>query len=97
MENKEQVQEEITEQKHHKFLIENTDFEMRSLDAVCVNESELKHPWWYNLKYSFVGLLFGIVFVKAEILRVCNHCLQCMTYACSGIGCWFAKITSVCF
>ncbi len=46
----------------------NTDFEVRSLDAMCVNESELQHPWWYNLKYAFIGILFGIVFVKAEII-----------------------------
>lgn len=68
METKETIQEQLTEQKHQKFLTENTDFEMRSLDAVCFNESELKHPWWYNLKYSVVGLLFGVVFVKAEII-----------------------------
>ena len=35
---------------------------------MCVNESELKHPWWYNLKYAAWGTLFGIVFVKAEIV-----------------------------
>ncbi len=46
----------------------NTDFEVRSLDAMCVNESEIKHPWWYNFKYTAVGLFLGIVFVKAEIL-----------------------------
>jgi hypothetical protein len=41
---------------------------VRSLDTMCVNESHLKHPWWYNLKYTAVGLLFGIAFVKAEII-----------------------------
>ncbi|MEX2591212.1 MAG: DUF6691 family protein [Anditalea sp.] len=46
----------------------NTDFEVRSLDSVCVNESQLKHPWWHNLKYLIVGVLFGIVFVKAEVI-----------------------------
>ena len=46
----------------------NTDFEVRSLDAMCMNDSELKHPWWHNLKYSAWGILFGIVFVKAEII-----------------------------
>ncbi|MFM6948973.1 MAG: DUF6691 family protein [Aquirufa sp.] len=35
---------------------------------MCVNESELKHPWYYNFKYSVVGIIFGIVFVKAEII-----------------------------
>ena len=46
----------------------NTDFEVRSLDTMCVNESQLKHPWWYNLKYAAVGLFFGVAFVKAEIV-----------------------------
>src|SRR6476619_7918578 len=45
-----------------------TDFEVRSLDTVCINETELKHPWWYNFKYLAVGLVFGIVFVKSEII-----------------------------
>lgn len=45
-----------------------TDFEVRSLDTMCVNESEKQHPWWYNFKYLAVGVLFGIVFVKAEII-----------------------------
>ena len=63
-----ETKETIQEQHHHSFLNENTDFEMRSLDSVCFNESELKHPWWYNLKYALVGLLFGVVFVKAEII-----------------------------
>ncbi|MBN8681446.1 MAG: YeeE/YedE family protein [Chitinophagales bacterium] len=45
-----------------------TDYEVRSLDAMCVNESELKHPWWYNFKYTAVGLIFGLAFVKAEIV-----------------------------
>ena len=44
------------------------DLQARELDAICVNESTLKHPWWYNLKYSAWGILFGIVFVKAEII-----------------------------
>ena len=46
----------------------DTDFEVRSLDSMCINESQLVHPWWYNLKYSAVGLFFGIAFVKAEII-----------------------------
>lgn len=46
----------------------DTDFEVRSLDTMCINESELVHPWWYNLKYMLVGLLFGVVFIKAEIV-----------------------------
>ena len=46
----------------------DTDFEVRSLDTMCINESELTHPWWYNLKYALVGMLFGVVFIKAEIV-----------------------------
>ncbi len=46
----------------------NTDFEVRSLDAVCVNESELTHPWWHNLKYALMGLLFGVILVKSEVM-----------------------------
>ncbi|MBK6930672.1 MAG: YeeE/YedE family protein [Saprospirales bacterium] len=47
---------------------EQADFEVRSLDTICVNESQLQHPWWYNLKYTAVGIVFGIAFVKAEIV-----------------------------
>jgi uncharacterized protein len=46
----------------------NTDFEVRSLDTMCVNESHLEHKWYHNLKYLLVGIGFGIVFVKAEII-----------------------------
>lgn len=63
-----EINETIKEKKHHEFLAENTDFEVRSLDAVCYNESELKHPWWYNLKYAVAGILFGIILVKAEVV-----------------------------
>ncbi len=62
------MNETIKEKKHREFLMENTDFEVRSLDAVCFNESELKHPRWYNLKYTVAGILFGIVLVKAEVI-----------------------------
>ena len=46
----------------------NTDFEVRSLDSVCVNTSELVHPWWYNFKYLGFGTVFGIVLTKAEVI-----------------------------
>jgi len=60
--------ETIKEQKHHRFLVENTDFEVRSLDAESFNESELIHPWFYNLKYLVAGILFGIILVKSEVI-----------------------------
>ena len=47
---------------------QNTNFEVRSLDAICVNESHLEHKWYHDLKYLIVGILFGIVFVKAEVV-----------------------------
>lgn len=37
-------------------------------NTACVNASEQKHPTWYNIKYVIVGIIFGIVFVKAEII-----------------------------
>ena len=46
----------------------NTDFEVRSLDAICVNESRLVHKWYHHIKYLVTGILFGIVLVKAEII-----------------------------
>lgn len=63
-----QTQEKTQKTKHHEFLLSNTDFEVRSLDTICVNESELKHPFWHNLKYLGAGILFGIILVKAEVI-----------------------------
>jgi uncharacterized membrane protein YedE/YeeE len=54
--------------KPHKPRYEDNDFEVRSLDTNCINESELHHPWWYNFKYLFVGILFGIILVKSEVI-----------------------------
>ena len=48
--------------------VEETDYEVRSLDSMCLNESNLVHPWYYNFKYILVGILFGVVFIKAEII-----------------------------
>lgn len=45
-----------------------SEYDQRALDAMCLNESQLTHPWWYNFKYLAVGILFGIIFVKAEII-----------------------------
>lgn len=45
-----------------------TDYEVRSQQTMCVNQSEQEGPWYSNLKYSVVGILFGLVFVKAEII-----------------------------
>ncbi len=47
---------------------DNLDFETRTLDDICLNESELSHPWYYNFKYLLVGVLFGIILVKGEVI-----------------------------
>lgn len=38
------------------------------LKETCINNSEIKKSWTSNLIYAFVGTLFGITFVKAEIV-----------------------------
>jgi len=42
--------------------------DIRHQDSICTNESHLEDKWYQNLKYLIVGILFGIVFVKAEII-----------------------------
>ncbi|MGI9191044.1 MAG: YeeE/YedE family protein [Chitinophagaceae bacterium] len=48
--------------------IPQTEFERRAQDAMCVNESQLEHRWYHQLKYALAGILFGIIFIKAEII-----------------------------
>lgn len=40
----------------------------RHTDAVCVNDSNIQNPIAFNIKYLLVGIAFGMVFVKAEII-----------------------------
>lgn len=44
------------------------EHEIRAMDAICINESHLQHQWYHHIKYLIVGILFGIVFVKAEVV-----------------------------
>lgn len=46
----------------------NTDFEVRSENAMCVNYSELDKPLSSNIKYILAGMLFGIFLVKSEVI-----------------------------
>ena len=46
----------------------NTDFEVRSLDTIGINESRLEHKWYHNLKYLLAGSFFGILLVKSEVV-----------------------------
>ncbi|HTQ65153.1 MAG TPA: DUF6691 family protein [Puia sp.] len=59
---------ERTELREPVLIEKNTDFEVRSLDSDCINESGLRHPGWHNLKYIVTGILFGIILVKAEVV-----------------------------
>lgn len=49
-------------------LEENLDHEVRSLDTNFINESEIKLPWWRDLKFILVGIVFGILLVKSEVI-----------------------------
>jgi len=51
----------------HSNIPEN-DFEVRSLDAMCINDEQVETPSWHNLKYLLFGLVFGIVLIKAEVV-----------------------------
>ncbi|MBK8444715.1 MAG: YeeE/YedE family protein [Sphingobacteriales bacterium] len=43
--------------------------DLRRQDSICVNESQQQNTAWYKqLKYTLVGIAFGIIFVKAEII-----------------------------
>jgi uncharacterized membrane protein YedE/YeeE len=46
----------------------SSSYQIRHTDTICTNDSKLTHPWWHNFKYSAVGMLLGIVFIKAEIV-----------------------------
>ena len=37
-------------------------------NTTCVNNSDKKESFFSNIKYALVGVVFGIVFVKAEII-----------------------------
>lgn len=46
----------------------NIDFEVRSLDTMCINESVIEQKWYHNFRYMAVGTFFGIILVKAEVI-----------------------------
>jgi len=53
--------------KHDNFILQS-EHDIRATDSICINESQKQHNWYYNLKYLMVGLLFGLLFVKAEVI-----------------------------
>lgn len=42
--------------------------DIRHQDAICTNESKIEIKWYRNTRYLIVGVLFGVVFTKAEII-----------------------------
>ncbi len=46
----------------------NTDFEVRSLDEIYIEEQADKKPVLSYLKYLIVGIVFGIILVKSEVI-----------------------------
>ncbi len=46
----------------------NTDFEVRSLDAIYDEEQPRKEKALSYLKYLIVGIVFGIILVKSEVI-----------------------------
>ncbi|WP_336959724.1 DUF6691 family protein [Chryseobacterium contaminans] len=49
-------------------MLKEQEQNIHQQDAVCTNESTLQYPWYYNLKYLAAGIIFGIIFVKAEVI-----------------------------
>ncbi|MDQ0780835.1 YeeE/YedE family protein [Chryseobacterium sp. W4I1] len=49
-------------------MSDNKKLSIHHQDTACTNESSLKHPWYHNLKYLVAGIIFGIIFVKAEVI-----------------------------
>ncbi|MFC5411774.1 DUF6691 family protein [Larkinella bovis] len=45
-----------------------TDYELRALDTICINESKTRHTWFHHLNYLIAGALFGIIIIKAEMI-----------------------------
>ena len=45
-----------------------SEHDIRATDSICINESHKQDKWYYNLKYLVVGLFFGVLFVKAEVI-----------------------------
>ena len=44
------------------------EYDVRSQDSVCINESVSSPHWSGLIKYLIVGILFGIIFVKSEVI-----------------------------
>ena len=45
----------------------NTDFEVFTLDDKST-PTENEQPWWVNLKYGVIGIAFGVLLIKSEVV-----------------------------
>jgi uncharacterized membrane protein YedE/YeeE len=63
-----ETKELVKETKNVRAVDTNTDFEIHSDHAMCVNYSELDKPFWSNIKFGIAGILFGIILVKSEVI-----------------------------
>jgi uncharacterized protein len=60
--------ETLKEHRPMKISVEdNADFEVRSLDSMCINLDAKPHPRWHLIKYLAYGIAFGILLIKAEV------------------------------
>ena len=46
----------------------NTDFEVRSLDLTDTEQQAADRSWWSYIKYLVLGIVFGVILVKAEVI-----------------------------
>ncbi|WP_160136811.1 DUF6691 family protein [Chryseobacterium sp. c4a] len=49
-------------------MIKEQEQNIRYQASVGVNESRVEHKWYHHLKYLAAGIIFGIIFVKAEVI-----------------------------
>ncbi len=49
-------------------LVRDTDFEMDSFNLIRSGETTLSKPLWNNLKFLVIGIFFGIILVKSEVI-----------------------------
>ncbi|KUY29642.1 DUF6691 family protein [Elizabethkingia ursingii] len=47
---------------------QNTDNKVQSAELICANENAPADKWYTNIRYLIVGILFGIIFIKAEVI-----------------------------
>lgn len=57
---------QIINKKNKAVIIGNTDFEVRSLDVP--GERSRNDPWYAYLKYLFMGVFFGVILIKSEVI-----------------------------